>query len=338
MTLSAGELGEFELIERLLARLGAPSGDVVVGPGDDAAVVRVGGATALATADLLLEGVHFEIGLSSPSDVGWKALAVNLSDVAAMGGVPRFALVSLGSPAATPASTLEQIYDGLQECARTFGVSIVGGDTVRADRLIVSLALLGEPGEAGIVTRSGARPGDSVYVTGAIGGAAAGFALLRAAADDERASALLARYPRLADAHRRPTPRVREGLVAARAGAHAMIDVSDGLARDVGHICEASRTGVTLQARAVPVADGVAEVAEWAGSDASSLAVGGGDDYELAIAIPAEQLDALSSALGSTPVARIGVIEEGHGMVLDPGDGGFVELSSLGWNHFSGEA
>ncbi|MFY9588734.1 MAG: thiamine-phosphate kinase, partial [Actinomycetota bacterium] len=181
---SAGDLGEFGLIERLLAQLGEPGESVVVGPGDDAAAVEIGGVRGLATADLLLEGVHFEIGLSSPGDVGWKALAANLSDIAAMGGRPRYALVSLGAPAATPVGTLEEIYAGLGRCAQAFAVSVVGGDTVRADRLIVSVAVLGEPGPAGIVTRASAREGDVVCVTGTVGGAAAGLALLRAAGSD----------------------------------------------------------------------------------------------------------------------------------------------------------
>jgi thiamine-monophosphate kinase len=335
---NVSDLGEFGLIERLLARLGTPGEGVVVGPGDDAAAVRLSdGATALATADLLLEGVHFEIGLSSPADVGWKALAVNLSDIAAMGGVPRFALVSLGAPAATAAATLEQIYAGLDECARAFGVSVVGGDTVRTDRLIVSVAVIGEVGEFGVLRRAGATTGDVVCVTGAVGGAAAGLALLRAAGQDERAASLLARFPALAEAHRRPGPRVREGLAAARAGATALIDISDGLGADVGHICEASAAGASLAAESIPRPEGLAEVARWAGVDPLAFAVAGGDDYELAIAVPAERLDALRTAVAPTTVTEIGAIVDGMGVRLERG-GEVVELATLGWDHFGGEA
>jgi thiamine-monophosphate kinase len=334
---NASDLGEFGLIERLLARLGTPGEGVVVGPGDDAAAVRLSdGATALATADLLLEGTHFEIGLSSPADVGWKALAVNLSDIAAMGGVPRFALVSLGAPAATAAATLEQIYAGLDECARAFGVSVVGGDTVRADRLIVSVAVIGEAGEFGIVRRAGATAGDIVCVTGEVGGAAAGFALLRAAGQDERAASLLARFPGLAEAHRRPGPRVREGLAAAGAGATALIDISDGLGADVGHICEASAAGASLNAESIPRPEGLAEVARWAGVDPLAFAVAGGDDYELAIAVPAERFDALRAAVAPTTVTEIGAIVDGMGVRLERG-GEVVELATLGWDHFGGD-
>ena len=331
MGVSASDLGEFGLIERLLARLGTGGEGVVVGPGDDAAAVRVGTGTVLATADLLLEGVHFEIGLSSPADVGWKALAVNLSDIAAMGGTPRFALISLGAPAATPAATLEQVYAGLDECARAFSVAVVGGDTVRSDRLIVSVAVVGEPGPHGIVTRSGAAPGQAVCVTGAVGGAAAGLALLRAASNDPAAAQLLERYPSLAHAHRRPSPRIPEGLAAARAGATAMIDLSDGLGRDVGHICDSSGTGVRLNAGSVPLADGVAATAEWAGVDPIDFGVGGGDDYELVVAIPPER----SGELG---IAVIGEYVAGSDAVLDRGDGRLEPLSSMGWDHFGEDA
>jgi thiamine-monophosphate kinase len=296
--------------------------------------VKVGEATALATADMLLEGVHFEIGLSSPGDVGWKALAVNVSDIAAMGGVPRFALVSLGAPAATPAATLEQLYVGLDECARSHGVAIVGGDTIAADRLIVSVAVIGEPGSGGIVTRGGAKPGDVVCATGAIGGAAAGLALLRAAANDERAAIVLNRFPELARSHRRPTPRVGEGAAAAAAGATAMIDLSDGLGRDVGHICEASGTGARVAASAIAVADGVAETASWAGIDPIEMAIAGGDDYELVMTIGDDRVDALTQVLSPTRLTRIGTIEGDGDVVLDRGDGTIEPMSVLGWDHF----
>jgi thiamine-monophosphate kinase len=331
--MEAKDVGEFGLIDRLLARLGSARDGVVVAAGDDAAAVERPGRRALATADVLLEGVHFEIGLSSPSDVGWKALAANLSDVAAMGGLPRYALVSLGAPASTPVATREQIYDGLGECARAFSVSIVGGDTVAADRLIVSVAVLGEPGPAGIVTRAGAKAGDLACVTGAVGAAAAGLALLRAAEDDAAAAALIELHPALAAAHRRPTPRVREGLAAATGGAAAMIDVSDGLAADVGHICEASSLGVRISE--VPTAGGVGDVAAWLGRDPAEFALGGGDDYELAIAVAPERLATLRDALARTPVTVIGEFVDAPERLFQRADGTTTELAKLGWDHFA---
>ena len=338
MGVKAGDLGEFGLIERLLSRLGATGEGVVVGPGDDAAAVRVGDSTVLATADLLLEGVHFEIGLSSPADVGWKALAVNLSDIAAMGGKPRFALVSLGAPPATPSGTLEQIYAGLDECARAYSVAVVGGDTVGSDRLIVSVAVVGEPGEGGIVTRSGAGRGDLACVTGTVGEAAAGLALLRAAPNDPAAAELLARYPSLATGHRRPTPRIPEGLAAARAGATAMIDLSDGLGQDLTHICDASGTGVRLNAGSIRPTDGVTATSNWLGVDAVTFALGGGDDYELLLAIPPERYDELRSAIAPIELNAIGEFVTGRDALLDRGNRVVEPLASLGWDHFREEA
>lgn len=328
----ARDLGEFGLIERLLARLDPPGEGVVVGPGDDAAAVRLG-ATALATADLLIEGVHFDFAFSSAADVGWKALAVNVSDIAAMGGVPRYALVSLGAPASTPVATLEAVYEGLGECAGAFGVTVVGGDTVGADRIILSVALLGDSGAGGVVTRGGARAGDVVCITGSLGGAAAGLWLLRAAHQDEEAVAMLEQYPNLAVAHRRPTPRVREGLAAAAAGATAMIDVSDGLGADVGHLCEASGVGVELRAASLPAAAGVADVGRWAGTGSDRLALGGGDDYELAIAIPPAQVSALVEALAPTTVTPVGELAGAERVVIER-DGARRPITGLGWNHF----
>lgn len=326
------DLGEFGLIGRLLGRLGAPGPGVVLGPGDDAASVRVAGPV-LATADLLLEGVHFEIGLSSPADVGYKALAVNVSDIAAMGGTPRYALVSLGAPASAPVATLEGVYDGLAACADAFRVAVIGGDTVRSDRLILGVAVLGEAGEGGVVTRGGARPGDVVCVTGALGAAAAGLALLRAAYEDADALGLLERYPGLAAAHRRPAVRAREGRAAAGAGATAMIDLSDGLAADIGHVCEASGIGVELRAGALPLAEGVAEAARWAGEDPLAFALGGGEDYELAITIPPAQLSALVAALAPTPVTPVGEMG-GDERAVVWGEGDRRPLEGLGWDHF----
>jgi len=332
----AGDLGEFELIKRLLARVGPLVADVLIGPGDDAAAVRLGPGATLATSDLLLEGVHFEFGLSSPADVGWKALAVNLSDIAAMGGAPRYALVSLGAPAAVPVATLEALYDGIGECAGSFGVSVIGGDTVRADRVIVSVAVLGEAGHAGMVTRSGARPGDVLCVTGSVGGAAEGLSLLQAAGDDPQAAGLLTQFPGLAVAHQRPTPRTREGQTAAGCGATAMIDVSDGLAADVCHICEASGVGVEIREASIPLPDGFRDTARWAGVDPLRMALDGGDDYELAIAIPAAQVSQLVEALAPTVVTPIGEFV-GSERVAVRADGTREPLDALGWDHFKEE-
>ena len=319
------DLGEFGLIERLLERL--PGSDLIVPPGDDAAVVRTGGET-IAAADILIEGRHFDFAFSSPRDVGFKALTVNVSDVAAMGGRPRYALVSLGAPAATSTDLVETLYGGLQEAAGEYGVSIAGGDTVGADEIIVSVAILGELGEGGIVRRSGARAGDLLCVTGELGAAAAGLYLLRAASGDLEASSLLHKHQHLAEAHRRGRARVREGEAAAVAGARAMIDVSDGLLADVGHICERSGVGVLVDAHAVPVADGVSDVQTWSGR--RDIALTGGDDYELCIAIAPENVEELTRALAPTEVTVIGRFIDGRGVEVSG-----AEIDDVrGWDSF----
>jgi len=319
------DLGEFEVIRRLLARL--PAGDLIVPPGDDAAAVTTGAQT-LATADLLVEGRHFDLAFSSSADVGFKALSVNASDIAAMGGRPRYALLSVGAPAATPVALLEGLYDGIGEAALAYAVTIAGGDTVGADEIIVSVALLGEPGAGGVVRRSGAKVGDLLCVTGELGGAAAGLSLLRAAGNDGAARALAERFPNLLRAHRRGNARVREGEAAAVAGARAMIDVSDGLLADAGHLCELSGVGVLIDAHEVPRAPGVEDVEEWSGS--AGIALSGGDDYELCFAIAPDDLDRATRALAPTAVTVVGRFIEGSGVDVS----GASAPSTRGWDGF----
>lgn len=324
-------LGEFPLIERLVRRL--PEGArVLLGPGDDAAILQAPSGIMLATADLLLEGVHFNLALSSTRDVGFKALAVNVSDIAAMGGEPRFALVSLGASSHMDVSALEDLYDGIGEAAREFGVAVAGGDTVSAPNLTVSVAVLGEAGPYGPVRRDGAQPGDVLCVTGDLGGAAAGLALLRAAAADPVARALLETFPGLAEAHRRGRARVAEGRAAAACGARAMIDVSDGLVADVGHICERSRVGAVLDETTLPLASGLEEVARWAGVAPRMFALAGGDDYELAIAMPRERLKEFAARIAPVSVTVVGEVVEGDRVRLASG----ADLPAAGWEHFRG--
>lgn len=319
------DIGEFGVIRRLLERL--PASQLIVPPGDDAAVVRTTDET-LAAADLLVEGRHFDFAFSSPADVGFKAVTVNVSDIAAMGGRPRYVLVSIGAPTATPVSLLESLYDGIGEAARAYGVAVAGGDTVGADEIIVSVAVLGEPGPGGVVLRSGARAGDLLCVTGELGAAAAGLALLRAESGDPAARALADRFPRLVQAHRRGVARLREGEAAATAGARAMIDVSDGLISDAWHMCERSDVGLILDGHTVPAAAGVADVEEWAG--VSGLALSGGDDYELCIAVSPDGVETLTRAVAPTAVTMIGRFVEGSGVELSGAEAPDV----AGWDSF----
>src|SRR5204862_224102 len=246
----------------------------------------------LLTADAVVSGVHFDLDLVGIDDVGWKALAVNVSDVAAMGGRPLHALVTVAGPLGSV--DLDALYDGVLAAADVFACPVVGGDLVAAPVLMVSVAVTGTLDGGPPLLRSGAAPGDLLFVTGPLGSSAAGLELLRAGRGSEA--------PDLALAHRRPRARVAEGQAARAAGATAMIDLSDGLASDVRHVAEASGVGVALDR--VPVAVGVARAM---GDDGVAAALGGGEDYELLFAAPdtGRVEDAFSAEVVSTVAATL---------------------------------
>ncbi len=275
--------GEFAAIERIAARRWGTPGPGEVWIGDDAALVRVGGALLAVAADALVAGVHADLALTSVADLGWKALAVNVSDLAALGCAAARAVVTVSGP---PDTDLDGLYDGLEEAARAFGCPVVGGDLTAAPTLVVSVTVLGDGDvRPPPVLRSGARPGDEIWVSGPLGAAAAGLRALRAGSPDAALTA----------AHARPRPRTAEGVAAREAGATAMIDVSDGFAADLGHVLDAS--GVGCEIDDVPVVDG--------GNMADAL--GGGDDYELVWCCrPGAGLVERFSALGLRPPLPVG--------------------------------
>jgi thiamine-monophosphate kinase len=240
------------------------------------------GHKLVVTTDVLVEGLDFTADLSEPEDWGWKAVAVNCSDLAAMGAEPRWLVIALTVPDPTPLPTLERVYAGVGEACRAYGAALVGGDVSAGPALSLAVTALGEAERP--VLRSGARPGDRLAVTGPLGAAAAGLALLRS--QDPTAKELLDRFPGLAAAHRRPRPALVMGLALARAGATAMIDVSDGLAGDAVHLAESSGVGVEVHDAAVPLAPGVVEAAALLGRDPLEAALGGGEDFVLAAALP----------------------------------------------------
>jgi thiamine-monophosphate kinase len=318
------EVGEFGLIDRFRALLGEPpEGEVWIG--DDAAVLRAPGGTILFTADLLVEGVHFDLAWTSARDLGWKAIAVNASDVAAMGGTPRRALVSLGIRPGVDITFLEELYAGMRECCDRYGLAVAGGDVSRAAELVISVALIGNPAGRRVVERRGATPGDVICVTGVLGAAGAGLELLR--------SGLPARDD-LAGAHLRPVPRVREAEVLRRHLPSAMVDVSDGFAADLGHLCTASGVGATIDAGRLPVADlGGLPIP----LDALALALSGGEDYELCFTIPPERAERAAAEVR----AETGTAVHCVGEVTDPGGGLLLVLDGIagplvpaGWDHF----
>ncbi len=330
------QLGEFGLIDRIQRALPAPGPDVLVGIGDDVAVLRVQGDTVwMATCDVQMEGAHFLRDAIAPRDLGRKALAINLSDIAATGGTPRYALVSLGLPADLAVEYVDQLYAGLREEAELFGVEIVGGNISRSKLgLFVDIFLLGHAPRANVLLRSGARVGDQILVTGTLGDSAAGVALItgRAGADD--AYAAFARSRQYL-----PTPRVREGqLIGASHLAHAMLDISDGLASDLGHICERSDVGARIAVGQLPVAPENRALAQRAMGDEWQFALFGGEDYELLFTAPASSAPALADEITRTTGTRVSTIGEilppSAGRQLELPDGTVVPLSALGWDHF----
>jgi thiamine-monophosphate kinase len=286
---------EDALLDRLAARLRARHDAVALGIGDDAAILGDGWCASL---DLLVEDVHFRLRTTTPADLGWKALAVNLSDLAAMGAEPVAGLVGLGIPPATDPAVLDALFDGLDACAARYGAQVAGGDMSRAVALTLAVAVFGRC--AAPVRRDGGRPGDLVCVTGALGGSRAGLALLEGLALDlpER-DALVAR-------HVRPEPRVAEGRAL---GPHvrAMMDVSDGLASDVRRLARASGTAVRIDLDAVPAQAGVAAVAAAQGRTAGWFAAAGGEDYELVCAVPPEAI-----GRAGVPLTVVGELEAGE--------------------------
>jgi thiamine-monophosphate kinase len=316
----------------------APGGEGVrVGIGDDCAVLLPApGALLVATTDLLIEDVHFRRRWAEPADIGWKSLAVNLSDIAAMGARPRWLLVALACPPATSPHEVEAFYSGMLTLAAEHSTTLVGGDTSASPAgWVVNLTLLGETTSAPLL-RSGARPGDLVVVTGTLGRSAAGLAVLeRESPPADVAADVLVDVTR---AHLRPRPRVAEGQWLAAAGSvTAMIDLSDGLATDLGHIAEESGTGARVEVERLPVAAGTRRVAERLGRDALAWATGGGEDYELLLTCAPEAFPRLRDGLGQdtgTRLTAVGEIVPGRGVTFLDAAGQPVPARH-GFEHFA---
>lgn len=301
-------MGEFELLARVRERLPPGGAQLRLGSGDDAAVTVPGGATATSV-DAVVEGIHFKREQASLRQIGHKALAAALSDLAAMGAGPGEAYVVLGVPADLGEDECLELLDGMLDLARSTGTDVAGGDVTRSKELFLALTVVGHAARPDdLVGRGGARPGDALVLTGEIGGAGAGLVLLQnpdLSADpafsapiggtndgstNEMGAALLSRQLE-------PRPRLDAGRALAAAGATAMIDLSDGLGADAGHLAERSGVRLRIDAEAVPLATGVREVAVLAERDPWRLALGGGEDYELLATVPAERLEEATGAV-----------------------------------------
>jgi thiamine-monophosphate kinase len=332
-------LGEDQLVLALRKILSGEMPGVRLGPGDDAALVEQGRHLGILTTDLLVEDVHFRRGAISARDLGYKALAVNVSDVAAMGGSPRYGLVAVGLPEDVEMGWVVELYGGLREAADEYAMSVVGGDTSRSDRVVVSVTVTGEVATDRAVTRAGARPGDRIVVTGSLGAAAGGLALEEATPHDV-AAMLASEWGReLSRALVRPFARVGEGQTLAQSGATAMMDVSDGLVLDLARLCRESEVGAAVVLAHVPVAPGLSELHDAMPSvDPLALALGGGEDYELLATLPpgsvAPAADRLNERFG-TPLTDIGSITVGHDLVAIDAEGKEQPLPVTGWDHFA---
>jgi len=331
--MKVSELGEFGLID-LLAGMAQSTRDsrlpswqrLLIGIGDDAAAWQGDNSVELATVDCLVEGVHFPAGLAAWRELGWKSLAINLSDIAAMGGLPRYALVSLSLPGSTEVADVTALYTGLLELAGRYGVAIIGGNTSSAPLVVIDVTVIGRvpPGKP-VLTRATARPGELVAVTGTLGGAAGGLEVLKRRLNlDPQAAALLR------EAFLRPQPRVAEGQLLAEEGIKTAIDISDGLLSDLGRVCAASGVGARVDAGRVPVAPAVSAAF---GEDALALALSGGEDYELLFTGGPEVIDRIrvKSAL---PVTVVGEITEGKEVTVVESTGKPLKSLKKGWEHF----
>jgi thiamine-monophosphate kinase len=324
--MKVSELGEFGLID-LLAKMAAGRDErLLIGIGDDAAAWQGDNSIELATVDSFIQDVHYPSGLVPWPEIGSKALAVNLSDIAAMGGLPRYALVSLALPPETKVDSVTALYTGLLRLAGEYGVTIVGGDSSNAPLVVISITVLGSSPRKRLLTRASAKPGELIAVTGNLGAAAAGLEMLTRKLEFEAEAST-----RFRQAFFKPTPRLAEGQLLLEQGVKTAIDISDGLVADLGQIAKASKVGARIDAEHVPVEP---LVKAGFGDKALGLALTGGEDYELLFTAGAEVIDRLKKA-AACPVTVIGEITAGQGVTVVDHQGKPLKLGRPGWEHFT---
>jgi thiamine-monophosphate kinase len=325
------EIGEFGLINRIRKWTSTSDPALLKGIGDDVAVIETGAKVWLVTTDLLIEDIHFKLTWTDPFHLGRKALFVNLSDIAAMGGIPKYFLISLGVPENLSLSFLSSFYRGLKDVAKRFGVDLIGGDTSVSRKIIINICLMGEGKKGSLLFRSGARVGDDLFVSGTLGDAALGLKILQK-------NGLHAKPIGLTRKHHSPSPRIQLGQILARHHwATAMIDVSDGLLIDTNHLLEESRVGARIWEDRIPLSR---LYRKWIHSFSKSpyqFALSGGEDYELLFTAPPEMRKRmLHLALSlKIPIAQIGkIVPKKEGLHLIRKDGKEYAPSHLGFEHF----
>jgi thiamine-monophosphate kinase len=324
---------EFEIIKVIKKTLGKPSKNVLLGIGDDAAVLAPARGKMVVTVDSMVEGVHFDLHYTTAAELGHKALAVSLSDCAAMGARPMYALVSLGLKQELGQHFITSLYEGMKRLAKQHKVDIVGGNIVQSPTaLIVDVTVIGETKKKAL-TRGGARPGDIIAVTGDLGGSAAGLNCLRRLGRDK-----LGTRPEIVARHLRPTPRIKEADALVGLGAAtSAIDISDGLSSDIHHLAEQSRVGMGVEQAQLPISKTTIAAAELIQSSANVWALYGGEDYELLLTITPKKFKAAQAALRrlKTPLTAIGeVLPAEEGVKLKTLNGEWADLQPRGWNHF----
>lgn len=316
--------GEFGLIDFIKSHTTVPEG--MVGIGDDCAIVKGEVFDTIFSTDMLLEGVHFLRTKASPEDVGWKSAAVNLSDIAAIGGEPTATFLSIALPSDAQGEWAERFVEGYAEISRLYGVPLLGGDTTSSLRdIAINVGVMGRCERGKALLRSGARVGDTIFVTGTLGDSGAGLKALLANLDNSRKE-----VDYVVSRHLRPTPRIEEGLALSRTGlVGAMMDISDGIASDLGHILRASGVGADVEMTALPLSTALERICQSEGWDKYALATSAGEDYELLLTAPEE-----IAQMVDFPLHKIGKIVEGKADIRWLKEGKEIEFNTKGFTHF----
>lgn len=336
------DIGEFGLIKRLTKNITLYKERVIVGVGDDVAVVKTKAEKyLLLTCDILIEGTHFTKETITPCQLGKKVVAINVSDIAAKGGIPKQALISIGLPKDTKVIYVEEIYRGIKEQSKKFNIDIVGGNTALSkDKIFIDLFLVGEIKPDLLLLRSGAKPDDKILVTGNLGDSSAGLKIIENQDLKLENIKFEKKYKtKLKQAHLSPNPRLLESRIIAKSNlANSMMDISDGLSSDLAKICEASNVGAIIWEEKIPVSKETLAFAKSIGKSPFNFALHGGEDYELLFTIPKENVEIIIKKIQretKTKVTEIGEIKDRKfGIKIVKTNGGMTPLNTYGWNHF----